>query len=45
MAGQRTDGVFAAVNAESRAKGPVDGFFDGVVEEVWKERYNGETEL
>lgn len=45
MVGQRTDSVFAAVNAESRAKSPVDGFFDGVVEEVWKEGYNGETEL
>jgi hypothetical protein len=45
MVGQRTDGIFATVQAEASAKGPVNGFFDGVVKEVWEEGYDGETEL
>jgi hypothetical protein len=45
MVGQGTDGVFAAVDAEGGTKGPVHGFFNGVVEEVREERYDRETEL
>jgi hypothetical protein len=45
VGGQRTDSIFAAVDAEGGAKGPVNGFFDRVIEEVGKERYDGETKL
>lgn len=45
VTGQRTDGILAAVDAKRGAEAPVDSFFDWVVENVWKERDDGETEL
>lgn len=45
VGGQRTDGVFAAVDAKGGAKGPVNGFLDRVIEEVGEERYDGKTKL
>lgn len=45
VVGQWTDGVLAAVDAQGSAEGPVDCFFDGVVEEVWQGWDDCETEL
>lgn len=45
VTGQWTDGVLAAVNAKRGTEAPIDGFFDWVIEDVWEERDDRETDL
>jgi hypothetical protein len=45
MVGQWTDSVLAAVDTQGSAEGPVNSFFDRVIEEVRQGRDDRETEL
>lgn len=45
MAGQWTDGILAAVDAESCAEAPIDSPLNGMIEDIRQERNDRETEL